>query len=392
MKSSLKHTEVAIIGAGIMGLAMAYTLAKTGKKVTVWERNTRPIGATIRNFGMIWPIGQPSGKMLSIAMRSRAIWEDVLQKSHCWYDTQGSLHLAYNKDEKDVLDEFVGKAAGNGYQCESLTPQKTQEISPICNPHGLLGAMKSHTEMIVDPREVPQKLMTWLSETYDVHFQMGKAVTEMEEGSLVVDHESWQFEEAYVCCGDELETLFPEVFSSSSLTKVKLQMMRTLSQPEIGRIGPAICGGLTLLHYGSFEACTSRKKLLARVQKNTPWFQEWGIHVMVSQNGKGELIIGDSHEYGSVHDPFIREDINQYILKYLKGITRFRHKIEVFERWYGIYTKNPGKPCFIHTPYPGVKVITGLSGAGMTLSFGLAEEISKGTFVGESPISTTISS
>ena len=51
---------------------------------------------------------------------------------------------------------------------------------------------------------------------------------------------------------------------------------------------------------------------------------DWGIHVMVSQNGKGELTIGDSHEYGLTHDPFDKEFINRMILDYLRKFAQFK--------------------------------------------------------------------
>ena len=139
-------------------------------------------------------------------------------------------------------------------------------------------------------------------------------------------------------------------------------------------MGPALCAGLTLTHYGSFAECPSLPQLKARFQETMPWMNSWGIHVMMSQNGSGELVIGDSHEYGPDHDPFLREDINTWILDYLKGFVQ-APDLEISERWAGVYAKLPGKSFYTAEPMPGVRVVNGLSGAGMTLSFGLAEAL-----------------
>lgn len=110
--NSSKHTEVAIIGAGIVGLAHALAAAKQGTQVTVFERNTQAVGASIRNFGMVWPIGQPAGMLHDRAMRSRQIWQEVAAGANFAIETCGSLHLAYRSDEVAVLEEFAA-TAGN---------------------------------------------------------------------------------------------------------------------------------------------------------------------------------------------------------------------------------------------------------------------------------------
>ena len=73
-------------------------------------------------------------------------------------------------------------------------------------------------------------------------------------------------------------------------------MMRLAAQPGDWKIGPALCGGLSLIHYNSFKAAPSLQLLKERYQREMKDYINWGIHVMVSQNGKGELTIGDSHE------------------------------------------------------------------------------------------------
>src|SRR5690242_14905365 len=99
--------DVAVVGAGIVGLAHAYHLARQGRRVVVFERHPAACGASIRNFGMLWPIGQPAGRMHKMGLRSRDLWLEVLASSGLWHARCGSLHLAYREDEAQVLAEFA---------------------------------------------------------------------------------------------------------------------------------------------------------------------------------------------------------------------------------------------------------------------------------------------
>jgi glycine/D-amino acid oxidase-like deaminating enzyme len=153
--------------------------------------------------------------------------------------------------------------------------------------------------------------------------------------------------------------------------------MRTVPQPNGWRLGPSLCGGLTLTHYGSFAKCASLPSLVARIERETPHFPKWGIHVMVSQNATGELIIGDSHEYGPNPEPFDRQDIHRWILDYLRTFAT-APTFDIAATWNGVYAKLPGQTEIVLRPMPDVTIVNALSGAGMTLSFGLAEEVMEG--------------
>ncbi|MDY7024201.1 MAG: FAD-dependent oxidoreductase, partial [Cyanobacteriota bacterium] len=101
------NADVLIVGAGIVGLANALAYAKRGLKVVVFERSSQAVGASIRNFGMVWPIGQPEGKLTNRALKSREIWLELAGKANFYASQDGSLHLAYRQDELTVLEEFV---------------------------------------------------------------------------------------------------------------------------------------------------------------------------------------------------------------------------------------------------------------------------------------------
>lgn len=369
-----QSTDIAIVGAGIVGLAHALAAAKAGLRVTVFERHAYAVGASIRNFGLIWPIGQPLGPRYDRALRSRQIWLELAEQSQIRLDCAGSLHLAYRQDEVAVLEEFIAKSQSAQPSVKLLNPVETAAKSPAVKTDGLLAALWSETEIIVDPREAIGQLPAFLSETYGVQFRFGQAVTEITYPHLIAGGDRWQADHIFVCSGADFETLYPRHYAQSGMTKVKLQMLRTVQQPQGWRLGPALCGGLTLTHYAAFADCRSLPQLQARIAQETPYFPQWGIHVMVSQNPLGELIIGDSHESSLNPEPFDQERINQYILDYLSGLAQFPDPT-ITARWHGIYAKLPGQTEWIDQPESGVTIVNALSGAGMTLSFGLAESV-----------------
>src|SRR6202789_4545797 len=212
------RADVAIGGAGILGLAHAYLAAKAGKSVVVFERSPRAAGASVRNFGMIWPIGQPAGTMLSLSLRSRELWLEILELAKLPRRETGSLHLTYRADEAAVAQEFAELGPHLGYQCAWLKPQEVFARSNAVQPEGLAGALWSSTELTIDPRQIVQSLPGFLEDQYNVKFIFGTAVTAIEHPFLYTGTGRRQAETVIVCSGDDFETLYPEHFADSGLT------------------------------------------------------------------------------------------------------------------------------------------------------------------------------
>ena len=366
--------DVAVVGAGIVGLAIAYTAAKKGQRVAVFERNPRAVGASVRNFGLLWPIGQPGGKLLDRAMRSREVWLEVAQKSGLWLKQNGSLQLAYHDDEWAVLHDFFKNADSAGYQVKLLTANEVSAYSPAVKTQGLKGALWSATECTVTSRQAISQIAEHLEKEMGVEFHFGTAVTHTESLGLSDFYDTWQAERIFICSGAEFETLYPRVFRESGITKCKLQMLRTASQPKEWDLGASLCAGLTLLHYSSFAHLESLAPVRERYDRENSDFSRYGVHVLVSQNRFGEIILGDSHEYGWDGSPFDNEEINRLILNYLNTFAHFPNAA-IAETWHGVYPKIPGKTEFVLEVEPNVWIVNGLSGAGMTMSFGLAAEL-----------------
>lgn len=373
-----QQADVAVIGAGIVGLAMSYHLASKGKKVVLFERNSKAISASIRNFGLVWPIGQTAGKMHDRAMRSRRTWKELAAATGLQCQETGSLHLAYENDELAVLEEFVQAVPGNGYSCELVSPSQIGKYTTAVKTNGLKGALWSASEMTVNPRQASAAIAKYLEEHLEVTVRFSTAVNGISMPYIETKDERWKVDEVFVCSGADFETLYPAQFAAAPLKKCKLQMMRTVPQPGNWQLGPALCAGLTLGHYAAFESCKTLEPLKQRFAQEMPEYVKWGIHLLVSQNGAGELTIGDSHEYGPDFEPFDKAFINELILQYMHTFLQ-APEYTIQEQWHGIYPKlTNGKTDLVFSPEKNVTIVNGLGGAGMTLSFGLAEEVVAG--------------
>src|ERR1700691_2370646 len=371
--STDQKADVAIVGAGILGLAHAYFAAKRGRSVVVFERTPRAQGASVRNFGMIWPIGQRAGTVHQTATRSRQIWNEILDAADLPYRPTGSLHVVYHEDEADVAREFVERGPELGYACRWLGPAEMLAKSAAVNPTGLIGGIWSPTELTVDPRQILAKLPSFLAEKFGVQFRFGTAVRSIQLPRIEAGSEAWNATQAIVCGGDDFETLYPELFSTSAIDRCKLQMMRTAPQKGGWQLGPSLAAGLTLRFYPAFQVCTALPALSRRIAEETPEYDRWGIHALVSQTADGALTLGDSHEYSLAVDIFNKDEIDDIILRYTRQFLR-APDLTVAERWFGVYAKHPDKPLVVMQPEDGVRIVASPGGSGMTLSFGVAEQ------------------
>ncbi len=363
--------DVAVIGAGIVGLAHAWMAVRRGKSVVLFDRSPRAQGATVRNFGMIWPIGQSAGDLYDTALRSRELWMLLHREGVTTAEDCGSVHLAHRPDELAVLEEFSG---GQTHECQLLSAAETLAKAPTANPDGLLGGLWSPTELRVNPRVAAADITSWLESAHGVQMQFGTPIVHVEDGKVAAaDGTEWHAEQTVICSGSDLRTLFPDVLAKSGLKLCKLQMLRTVAQPNSIQQHAHIASGLTLRHYNSFEHCPSLQSLKQRIADENPALDRYGIHVMATRSANGEFILGDSHEYGDDIAPFDKEEIDELILRELQAIMRLPDWT-IKERWHGVYAKHPDLPIFRADVQPGVVVCVGPGGAGMTMSFGLAEK------------------
>lgn len=363
--------DVSIVGAGIVGLAHALAAAKAGKKVAVFDRQDRAVGASIRNFGFVTITGQERGLCWQRAMRSRDIWESIASEAGIRILHRGLTIAAYRQEAVPVFEAFMQTEMGEG--CKLVAAEELKHSQSTLNAEGLVGGLYSPHEIRVEAREVVGQLTTYLAEKYDVEFHFRTAVHAIEGEVVCTSRGKYQAAKTLVCSGPDLTTLFPEAYEAAKVTNTKLQMLRLAPQAADWRLNGAVMTDTSLARYLGFSDLPEAKTLADRLNTDHPWLKEHGIHLIVVQSADGSLVVGDSHHDAHTPDPFVHSLVEQHILSLVKQTLEITDDT-VIERWAGAYPKQPNALWLVKDPSPTVRIATITGGMGMSTAFAFAED------------------
>jgi FAD dependent oxidoreductase TIGR03364 len=362
--------RVLIIGSGIIGLAHAITAREAGCEVLLIERDGRALGASVRNFGTLWPIGCAFGPEREQAMFGVKRWKESAAGAGFWIKPQGSLSLAYREEAWAVLKEFAG-ASG---EFALLNADEVMHRFPAANPQGLRGALHSMAETVVHPPSAIAAL-TDHARRIGVTMHFGTPVVKVHDDAVETsDGRRFAFDHLVVAAGEEMRLLFPAELAAAQVQRCRLQMMRTVPQPAGFDLGSILVSDLTLCHYPAFRDCPSTPKLRARLEAELPRHRDWGVHVIAAQHHDGSLTLGDSHEYGDDFAPDSHTEVDELILSALRDFVCVPD-LRIVSRWHGVYLKSKiGQTQVVLHPRERVTMVTAMGGLGMTLSWGLAQQ------------------
>src|SRR5262245_52444382 len=122
----MEQIDTAVIGAGVVGLATAWSLAQRGRSVCVLEREPRPgMGTSTHNSqvihgGMYYPAG--SLKARHCVNGARMLYE-FCAKYNVPHSRCGKLIVAHNDKEVDALEAIRVRGEGNGVEGLRLVDQ-----------------------------------------------------------------------------------------------------------------------------------------------------------------------------------------------------------------------------------------------------------------------------
>lgn len=382
-----QHFDLAVVGAGILGLAHAYAAVKRGLRVAVFERTGTPLGASVRNFGMGLVTGQPPGIMLDLARESRAIWLHLAARAHFSAREAGTLLFARTQAEHAVLQEFMTvRARQFDYRASLLEGERLQALYGGRFGHHR-AALHGTEDLQLYSREAMPALVAYLH-SQGVHFRFHTQVHGTADGRLSTSTGEFSAERVVVCSGHDYVTLFAQRLQAMNLKQCRLQMLRLKSEQPLP-LTHAVLTGLSCTHYGAFSDLPTARAVHEEIETHAPLLNKHGIHLLVSPTPYQELIVGDSHHYGTDAPPFNSEEIDQLLLALTEQTLATR--VQVLERWQGVYgSKGPG-PFSALAIDAHTSVVLMHTGIGMSVGLGLGERVIKALLAGDTlPVPTPV--
>ena len=361
--------DLAVVGAGVVGLAHAWAAARLGKRVVVIERDTQANGASIRNFGFITITGQQRGAVWRRARRSRDLWAAAAGPAGIPIEQRGLTLTVRTPEAEAVARGFLDTEMGDG--CAWLDIHELSRRFPMFGPAQTRGALFSPHEIRVESRTAIPALRAWLEARSGVTFMTATAVLEVSPPTIRTSRGEVEAAAAVVCPGDDLVTLFPDAIEAQGVTRCRLSMLR-LADPGF-RLPSAVMSDLGLTRYlghAALPEAIAHRRVLEATQGDC---LRHGVHLIVTQSADGSLVVGDSHHYGDTPDPFAPAEVEDLILGEFRAATGLA-PTPVTERWTGTYSSAAGS-MFAVAPAPDVRLVMVTSGTGASTAFAIAEEV-----------------
>jgi glycine oxidase len=151
--------DVAVVGAGVIGQAIAYELVTRSTSVTILDARGTGLGSTQAAAGMLVPYIEGVGHaLLPLAVKSLGMYDQFVERltrdtgMGVGYARTGSLEVATEDESVRELKHVAAALSAAGVKCQLLDARETRHAEPHLTPdvtagllipeHGFVGAIE----------------------------------------------------------------------------------------------------------------------------------------------------------------------------------------------------------------------------------------------------------
>lgn len=318
-----KRPDALVVGAGVVGAAVARALAAEGMRVQVLESGFPGGGTTAAGMGHV-VVMEDSPAQLALTVRSRALLADLESRldDATELDRCGTLWIAEDAPQLDVVHEKRRILEGAGVPTEFLDAQSLAEAEPNLRS-GLYGALR-----VTDDRVVyPPGFTRWLLRDAQIELRTGVEVRAVRaKGVVTASGEHLEADVVVNAAGVRA----PELTPGLPIVPRKGHLLITDRQPDFCRHQLVELGYLKSAHTMSTAS----------------------VAFNVQPRRTGQLLIGSSRELVG-WDPSINREILKRMLDRavsflprLRGVSAIRSwtgfrpavedKLPLIGRWSGV--------------------------------------------------------
>jgi glycine oxidase len=158
-----RECDTIVIGGGVIGLGIAWRLARAGLSVIVLERNALPVGeASWAAAGMLAPLAElefDEFELHRFAALSQELWPQLVDElnqdaaASITLDTAGTLMVGVDPDDAAALQRRAQYMRKLGLPVQQLTGAEAREREPLLDP-AIASALWCAGDIQVDNRAV----------------------------------------------------------------------------------------------------------------------------------------------------------------------------------------------------------------------------------------------
>jgi D-hydroxyproline dehydrogenase subunit beta len=339
--------EVAIVGAGIVGVACADEFARRGMRVVLVDRDGVGTGATGAAMGHI-VVMDDSAAQFALTRYSQKLWQGLKSElpDDVEYEERGTIWVAADEEEMAEVrrkHKYYGERA---VPTEVLDAKTLRQMEPNLR-EGLAGGLLVPEDVVVYP-PCAARFLTERAQGHGAVLRVGSSVTQMGSGRVGLSDGSEISAGIIVnAAGIWASELTPGV----EIKKRKGHLVLSDRQPGFMHHQLVELGYLKSAHAVSSDS----------------------VAFNVQPRGNGEILIGSSRQYGVEHqevDDWMLERMLQRAREYMPALS----KMTATRSWTGFRAATADKLPLIG-PWPGDKTVflaTGHEGLGITTSLATA--------------------